>query len=85
MNTLGWGVVGLATVLPVVVAAYGDGPEPGNTGGFGEPTCASCHVDAPTNGAAGSRTSAPGTFTWRFSWTALGDSIYVTAVTARQE
>ncbi len=186
MNTLGWGVVGLAAVLPVVVAAYGDGPEPGSTGGFGEPTCASCHVDAPTNGAAGalgleglpasftpgarytlalrlthpgvtragfalavrfaegvargrqagslgatdacaqilvghsspvqyavhtaagSRTSAPGTFTWRFSWTAprdasgpvifhvaanasnddesaLGDSIYVTAVTARQE
>lgn len=38
-----------ALLLPVLVgAAYLDGPPPGRTGGFGEPTCAECHFDAAT-------------------------------------
>ena len=46
-------VAAAAVVLaaaPVVVARearYVDGPPPGFTGDFGEPTCASCHMDAP--------------------------------------
>lgn len=28
---------------------YGDGPPPAHTGGFGEPTCARCHLDHPIN------------------------------------
>jgi len=32
---------------------YADGPPPGHTGGFGEPTCRACHFDAPLNDAGG--------------------------------
>ena len=35
---------------PLVVAweaSYRDGPPPGFTGDFGEPTCVTCHMDAP--------------------------------------
>lgn len=53
MTGLAWTSLGLAALLPVVLAAHGDGPGPGCTGGFDEPTCTSCHVDAPANGAAG--------------------------------
>ncbi len=28
---------------------YADGPPPGHTGGFGEPTCHQCHADRPGN------------------------------------
>ncbi len=34
-------------VLPAVLAAYQNGPIPGVTGGFGEPTCAQCHAGNP--------------------------------------
>lgn len=34
---------------PPAVHAYVDGPPPGHTGGFEEPTCQSCHFDAPLN------------------------------------
>ncbi|MBW3660257.1 MAG: hypothetical protein KY397_01310 [Gemmatimonadetes bacterium] len=36
-----------ALLLPVVADAYLDGPPPGRTGGFGEPTCRECHFDGP--------------------------------------
>ena len=29
--------------------AHIEGPPPGHTGGFGEPTCATCHIGAPLN------------------------------------
>lgn len=38
-----------ATAVAAVAAGlhgYADGPPPGHTGGFGEPTCAECHRDA---------------------------------------
>lgn len=38
---------GLLTLGPARVASYVDGPPPGHTGGFGEPTCRSCHFDNP--------------------------------------
>ena len=39
-------------LTPVVAAAYSDGPPPAHTGGFGEPTCAACHLppDPPAEG-----------------------------------
>jgi hypothetical protein len=36
-----------APLLLAWEARYVDGPPPGFTGDFGEPTCASCHTDAP--------------------------------------
>lgn len=36
-----------------IAAAYGDGPPPGHTGGFGEPTCRYCHADKPLNDPGG--------------------------------
>ena len=48
-------------------AAYKEGPLPGMTGGFGEPTCTTCHFDHPVNERSGSlrlaglpRTYTPG-------------------------
>lgn len=42
---------GLALAAPLPpgprAESYVDGPPPGHTGGFGEPTCAACHFDAP--------------------------------------
>lgn len=34
-------------------ASYLDGPPPGHTGGFGEPTCHRCHFDAPVGSGGG--------------------------------
>lgn len=34
--------------------AYKDGPLPNMTGGFGEPSCLSCHLDNPLNAPGGS-------------------------------
>ncbi|HOC17098.1 MAG TPA: hypothetical protein PKK95_02465 [Vicinamibacterales bacterium] len=39
-------LAGLLVALPVV-AAYQNGPMPGVTGGFGEPTCTMCHQGPP--------------------------------------
>ncbi len=51
------GVLLLAAVVLAApigpAAARSDGPEPGFTGGFGEPTCTSCHFDSPAEPAAG--------------------------------
>lgn len=41
-----------ALLLPVVLVAYQDGPVPGVTGGFGEPTCAQCHKGKPADDRA---------------------------------
>jgi hypothetical protein len=36
--------IALATAAPIgATLVYPDGPPPGTTGGFGEPTCVSCH------------------------------------------
>jgi hypothetical protein len=40
--------------LAVSLAAYREGPLPAMTGGFGEPSCRSCHFDKPLNDPAGS-------------------------------
>ena len=43
---------------------YVDGPPPAHTGGFGEPTCAACHLGATADSPGGSlRVIAPATFT----------------------
>lgn len=39
--------------VPLLAAAYKDGPAPNVTGGFGEPSCQECHFDQPLNDAAG--------------------------------
>lgn len=58
----------LAATLPIVheprAAAVADGPVPGYTGGFGEPTCTTCHFDAPAEPADDALTieGVPGTF-----------------------
>lgn len=43
----------IAAAAPVMALArpYADGPPPGYTGDFGEPTCATCHMDAPVEPA----------------------------------
>jgi hypothetical protein len=47
--------------LPLALAAYQDGPVPGVTGGFGEPTCRQCHAgDAATVGSL--KIEAPATY-----------------------
>lgn len=33
--------------LPAAIVAFAEGPLPGFTGGFGEPTCRACHLDSP--------------------------------------
>jgi hypothetical protein len=43
-------IVGAAAAVP---ATNVDGPPPGHTGGFGEPTCLLCHVGAELNGYGG--------------------------------
>jgi hypothetical protein len=48
-------VLGVAAcVVAVMAAAYGDGPPPAHTGGFGEPTCRYCHADNPADDPGGS-------------------------------
>ena len=50
------GAAGLAALLWAAAAdgaarpaLHADGPPPGHTGGFGEPTCRECHVGSPLN------------------------------------
>jgi hypothetical protein len=54
-----WRPVGIAAMMtvaaaPLLPAAYVEGPVPGMTGGFGEPTCHQCHFDNRLNDPAGS-------------------------------
>src|SRR5882672_5606753 len=39
--------------LPLALAAYKEGPFPNVTGGFGDKTCHSCHLDNPLNAPGG--------------------------------
>ncbi len=48
---LTWGVL-VAPLWPLVFG-YAEGPPPAHTGGFGEPTCAHCHVGAELNSPPG--------------------------------
>jgi hypothetical protein len=52
----GWTSLWLAAGLATAVAGAGntEGPPPGYTGGFGEPTCRNCHADLPLNAPGGS-------------------------------
>lgn len=49
----------------LALTAFVDGPFPGHTGGFGEPTCHHCHFDNPLNEPAGSLalTGVPSSYT----------------------
>ncbi|HXF95129.1 MAG TPA: choice-of-anchor V domain-containing protein [Gemmatimonadales bacterium] len=48
-------LVGAGPWPPVAPAGrpYADGPPPGHTGGFGEPTCTACHAENPLNAPGG--------------------------------
>jgi hypothetical protein len=43
----------LPALLPRPAGGNAEGPPPGHTGGFGEPTCRACHFDAPEEPEAG--------------------------------
>lgn len=43
----------LAPAALVAAVAYDDQPPPAHTGGFDEPTCASCHFDGPVDDGEG--------------------------------
>jgi hypothetical protein len=45
--------IGFAGIAIPVRGAFLDGPPPGYTGGFGEPTCALCHFGSAVNEAGG--------------------------------
>jgi hypothetical protein len=47
------GLLVLSVALGFLAAPYYDGPPPGYSGGFGEPTCVTCHLDAPVNEPGG--------------------------------
>jgi hypothetical protein len=46
-------VAGFSIVLPLAAAAFKEGPYPNVTGGFGEHSCHSCHLDNPINAPGG--------------------------------
>ena len=46
-------VIGTFILLALVGWMYHDAPPPAHTGGFGEPTCHSCHFDNPLNAPGG--------------------------------
>jgi hypothetical protein len=56
--------VPLSIALPLWLVAFSSGPMPNMTGGFGEPTCRSCHLDEVLNAPGGSLrvTGIPETF-----------------------
>jgi hypothetical protein len=47
------GLVGFGLFAATAARPYLDGPPPGTTGGFGEPTCAQCHYDVEHPDPAG--------------------------------
>lgn len=52
-STVVWKIVlGLAT-FSVLLFAFSEGPPSEHTGGFGEETCAECHIGTPVNGGPG--------------------------------
>jgi len=50
--------VGSASARPGSARAESDRPLPAHTGGFGEPTCGACHIQADVNAGTGSLTLA---------------------------
>ncbi len=46
-------LVSVAAVLAPRAGHYRDGPPTGHTGGFGEPTCVTCHFGSPLNDDSG--------------------------------
>ena len=56
--------VAVVLLAPRPGSGFTDGPPEGTTGGFGEPTCESCHHGEPPNAPGGAlRVVAPETFT----------------------
>lgn len=55
VGAIGWSALWLAAGLAAAVVGAGNtaGPPPGYTGGFGEPTCESCHAGLPLNEPGG--------------------------------
>jgi hypothetical protein len=49
-------VVLLVVGVPFTLRAYKEGPFPNMTGGFGDQTCHSCHLDNPVNAPGGTLT-----------------------------
>lgn len=47
-------VIAAGLLATTALFAYPQGPDPGYTGGFGEPTCQECHFDGPLNDPGGS-------------------------------
>ncbi len=45
--------VGVLGLLGLLAVRYPDPPPPAHTGGFGEPTCHTCHFDGPLNAPKG--------------------------------
>jgi hypothetical protein len=43
----------ISGALATTARPYSDGPPPGHSGGFGQPTCRACHGDLPLNGGPG--------------------------------
>jgi hypothetical protein len=43
----------ILAALPLGLAAFKEGPYPNVTGGFGEPSCHTCHLDNPLNAPGG--------------------------------
>jgi len=56
-------IAGAVLLGVAAIAAYPEGPPPAHTGGFGEPTCHSCHFDFPLDsGPAVLELGAPDTY-----------------------
>jgi hypothetical protein len=53
MSILTLAIAALLT-MPLALVAFKEGPLPNMTGGFGEPSCHSCHLDNPVNAPGGS-------------------------------
>jgi hypothetical protein len=45
--------IGATLTLPLALVVFKEGPLPNMTGGFGEPSCHSCHLDNPVNAPGG--------------------------------
>jgi hypothetical protein len=49
-------VLVVLVVTPITVRSFAEGPFPGFTGGFGEPTCLQCHIGSELNPPGGKLT-----------------------------
>ncbi len=69
----------LLASIPLSLSAFKEGPYPNVTGGFGEPSCHTCHLDNPVNAPGGSLAIAgvPATY-------AAGTTYVITVTLVRQ-